>query len=93
MRIKLANGTHRVQIRKAGFPKIDQVFISLKAAAKSENLKREKSDFGPKALRPIMLFAEPVEPYQQSLAFSKEKDNTQKTERLRIKRALEAVGE
>jgi integrase len=93
MPIELANGTYRVQIRKNGFPRVDKVFNSLKAAEKFEELEREKMATGLAALRPQMTFSEAIALYHKSSAFRQKKENTRKTELSRIKRALEALGE
>lgn len=92
MPTKLPNGTYRVQIRVSGFPTIDRTFNSLKAADEFERDERAKISLGPTPLTKDLRFDTAVELYQRSGQFRKKKLNTQKTERSRIRRAVEALG-
>lgn len=92
MPTKLPNGTYRVQIRVSGFPTIDRTFNSLKAAETFEREQREQIRLGPTPLTQDLRFDAAVELYQRSGQFRKKKPTTQKTERSRIQRAVEALG-
>jgi hypothetical protein len=93
MPTKLVNGTYRVQIRIAGHPAIDRTFSSLAAAEKFEEVERERLKSGELPLSPKTLLRDAVEAYQRSSMFRAKKLNTQKTERSRIRRAVDALGE
>jgi hypothetical protein len=93
MPINLANGSYRVQIRVGGFPRIDRCFASLKAAEAFEASEREKIGVGPTPLTPQLSFSDAVDLYQRSSASRAKKPNTQKTERSRVHRAVEALGD
>lgn len=92
MPMRLPNGTYRVQIRRRGFPPVDRTFNSLKAAQAFEDEEREKIALGPTPLNRSLRFDQAVELYQRSSDFRKKKPNTQKTERSRIHRAVQALG-
>jgi hypothetical protein len=64
--IQLANGSWRVQIRRAGFARVDRVFKSQKAAAAFETAERAILEAGPTPLTPKLRLADAVDLYQRS---------------------------
>lgn len=86
---QLKNGKFRLQIRRKGFPSVDKVFESAEEAQAAETAAAKKQ----KPVQDGITLSELWERYHDSREFSEKAENTQKTERCRIKPVLEKLGE
>jgi len=88
--IELPNGRFRVQIRRAGFPKFDKVFLTRDAAVIAEtSILGEQAAV---ATTSDITLSEAWERYSQSQTYLTKKDRTRDTEAQRIKAVLEELG-
>ncbi|MBA5639012.1 hypothetical protein H3H37_18295 [Duganella sp. LX20W] len=88
--IELPNGRFRVQIRRAGFPKFDKVFLTRDAAVIAET--SVLGEQAAVATTSDITLSEAWERYSQSQTYLTKKDRTRDTEAQRIKAVLEELG-
>jgi len=86
---QLKNGKLRLQIRRKGYPTVDKVFESAEEAQAAETAAMKKQ----KPVQDGITLNELCERYHDSREFSEKAENTQATERCRIKPVLEKLGE